>query len=141
MDCAAVSMTCSSQQTYSVGCCMLLGMLHAAGTCLQVEKVKKAVETAKSMRSDLFLEGQCCCPGYKCCAFRPCLFQIPISASIDTTFHMCTDVARMTSKVHVQWLSHTSHAHTLPVTRQSCTHYPCCLSHGCHWVIPYEFIC
>ena len=26
---------------------------------MQVEKVKKAVETAKQLRSDLYLEGQC----------------------------------------------------------------------------------
>ncbi len=95
---------------------MLLGMLHAAGMCLQVEKVKKAVETAKSMRSDLFLEGQCCCIGYKCCAF--CTRRIPnypILASLDTRFGMRTDVTRLTSKVHVQWLSYKV------VTHQSCT--------------------
>jgi len=72
MQCAAVRMTCCSQRTYSLECCVLVGMLHAAGMYLQVEKVKKAVETAKSMRSDLFLEGQCCCIGCKCCAFCTC---------------------------------------------------------------------
>lgn len=95
---------------------MLLGMLHAAGMCLQVEKVKEAVETAKAMRSDLFLEGQCCCIGYKClCVLHLSHPKLPILASLDTRLGMRDDVSHMMSKVHVQWLSYEA------VTHQSCT--------------------